>query len=148
MFDRKVKNIESSKTISGFSMFTIILAIVAYFVYGKSIDASLAIIILSYISGLIALLGFIPVIGVIGTYVLWNILFSKIMILTGITATWITTVIFSIMILASILFTFISTAIILNKGFHIKEINFTDREVIIFVLGISVILILKYIGII
>lgn len=72
----------------------ILLAAVAYFVYG-GISGSLAVIILMILSDLAAIACFIPVVGVgIQWYIMSNWIFPWTFGLTGITATWITSLIF------------------------------------------------------
>lgn len=73
---------------------TILLAAIAYFVYG-GISGSLAVIILALLSGLAGIVSFIPIVGVgIQWYIMSNWIFPWTFGLTGITATWITSLIF------------------------------------------------------
>lgn len=76
------------------STWTLLIAALGYFVYG-GINGALAIFVLYSLSGLLALLGFIPVLGVILTYIVNDLfVFPVVFSLTGITATWLTSLIF------------------------------------------------------
>jgi hypothetical protein len=73
---------------------TLLTAALGYFVYG-GINGALAIFVLDILSGLAVLLGFIPVVGVLLTYMINDLfVFPFVFNLTGITATWLTNFIF------------------------------------------------------
>lgn len=78
----------------GIGSMTMFMAIIAYLQY-DSIRASLAIIAIMMISGLVYLLSLIPFIGHhFQEYLMTNWIFPKIMGIAGIEETWLTTVIF------------------------------------------------------
>lgn len=93
---------------------SLVFMILAYFVY-DSWTASLAIFVLSFLGGLTILIGIIPLAGVFLQYWIYTeYLLPFVFDLTGIYATWLTTVILVIDIFFGAIFTFITTAAILS----------------------------------
>jgi len=73
----------------------IFYAIIAYFIYGNSIDAALTIIALSIISGMVfGLLSLLPILGwIIAILISWFWLFPAMLNMGGIEWTWLITLI-------------------------------------------------------
>jgi len=112
-------------------MFSVILAIIGYFIYGRSVDGALAIFLLSLFSGIITLAGVIPFIGVLWTYGLWGWGFDKIILWSGITQTWLTSLIFIATMVTSGIISFVVTLYIIGKMYKIKKMNITQVFTII-----------------
>ena len=79
----------------------ILIAIVAYFVYGHSIDAMVGVVAIALVVGMVQIFSIIPVIGWIGGMMLnyWYVI-PKMLILTGLETSWL---IFAIFVLYTIL---------------------------------------------
>lgn len=75
---------------------TIIIAgIAGYFVYGRSIDAAIAVMIITFVLGLVTLLSLIPVFGWVAAVLLsYFVVIPGLLTMTGIEHTWLITVLF------------------------------------------------------
>lgn len=92
----------------------VIFSVVAYFVYGRSIEAALGVFLLYILGGLAAVLGFVPIVGVGVTYRVWVELFNRIAEWAGITPTWVTKLLFAVDMLIAGVFSVIATFIALG----------------------------------
>jgi len=101
----KKKRTGAGVTFTSFMLF----AILGYFVYG-GIDGALGMILSDMLLSLTALLGFIPVVGVVLYWVTANnIVMPAIFNLTGLHSTWLTTILVYFGLAVSILATLISS---------------------------------------
>ena len=75
--------------IIGFPLITTIFAIIAYFVYGNSVDAALAVFLLDSLWTLVMFVAVIPFIGIFIYYYLIQWIFNWVHDLTGLTWTWV-----------------------------------------------------------
>lgn len=108
----------------GIGTITILLAAIAYFVYGNNIAASLAIVILIILCGICNILSLIPFLGVFAQrYVMSNWIFPWTFGLTHITTTWITSLIFyGYLVIGSIITIIMSLVALIVIVFIIIEI--------------------------
>lgn len=99
----------------GIGMFTIVAAILAYFVYGHSISAALGMVLLVIGSGFTTILSLIPFVGVFISYYI-NITYTYpiIMGFTGLTTTWLITAVLVIHTILGIIFTFVTSMAVLT----------------------------------
>lgn len=90
-------------------------AVLGFFVY-DGLNGALAMIVLSFLFGLAALLSIIPVVGVfIQYYVSITYILPFIINLTGITATWLTTTMLVVSIIMGIIITAMTTFVLLKS---------------------------------
>jgi len=78
--------------IFGIPPIIILFAVVAYFVYGNSVNAALAVVLLEFLWGIAMLVAFIPLVGIFIYWYLTGIVFNWVSDLTGLTSTWLTDV--------------------------------------------------------
>jgi len=74
----------------GFPIFAVLFALIAYFVYGKSVDAAMAIFILDILLSLFMVVSIIPLLGVVIYYFMGSWIYSWVLDMAGIQETWIT----------------------------------------------------------
>ena len=97
-----------------FPFITAAFSVVAYFVYGRSVDAALGIFLLCILGGLVVMLGFVPVVGVGITYRVWVELYTRIAEWAGITPTWVTKLVFAVDMLIAGVFSVIAAFLALG----------------------------------
>ena len=103
----------TKRIIYGFPIFSFIFALIAYFVYGHSFDAAVAIFLMSLGINIIAFLGIITIFGVVFYIFLSNKLILLVIFLVCIEATKLTGFIFLIGLIGAIIYTIITLLIIL-----------------------------------
>lgn len=103
---------EASKSFS-FTGINIVFALCAYFVYGQSLSACLAVLLIGLVLGFLSFLGLIPIIGPIGYWLLGrNWFIPKVLGWAGISYAWPVSALFWLYFTIAIIFTIITTAYI------------------------------------
>ncbi len=93
----------------------IVVMALGYFTYGNTISGALGILLLVIGTELTILLSLIPFVGMLFAYIVnTTYTYPVIMGFTGITETWLTTVILTIYTILSVIITGATTAFILN----------------------------------
>jgi len=75
--------------IFGIPPIVILFAVIAYFVYGNSVSAALAVVLLGFLWAIAGLLAWIPFIGIFVYYYTMQWLFDWVADLTGLARTWV-----------------------------------------------------------
>jgi len=92
----------------------ILFPILAYFVYGKSIDFALAVLILLLCYELTLIVGCIPFVGALAQgLIMWFFVNPFVFSLTGLYPTWLTILAFLLILIFGILMTILSTLMLL-----------------------------------
>jgi len=92
----------------------ILLPILGYFVYGKSIDFALAVLILLLCYELTLIIGCLPFVGALAQgLIMWFFVNPLVFSLTGLYPTWLTTLAFLLVLIYGILMTILSTLMLL-----------------------------------
>jgi len=91
----------------------IIFFLLGYFLYG-SLNAALAVLLLALLLDLFNLISIIPFVGAFIYFFVAKWLQSQILALTGLTPTWLTSLIFAVSVAISIIVTFLCTLGVLS----------------------------------
>ena len=106
---------ENKITIMGIGVlvWSILWGVIAYFVYGNSIDMGLVVFLLNFVYSLLSILSIIPIIGVPLYLVCMQSVYIWVVNLTGLTTSWVTYWIWGINTLGAVIINVIVTIVLL-----------------------------------
>jgi len=117
----------------GIPLIPILFAIIAYFVYGSSLDAALAVLLLDFLWSFAMVVALIPFVGIFAYYYVMTWIFDWVNGLTGLTWTWLIDVMMWVNLIIGGIFWAVITGIVVMvlTGRFRKEcrIDETGREV-------------------
>ncbi len=104
-----------SNNSSGIGILSIIFTIMAYFVYERSISAMLGMLLLVIGSGITSILSLIPIFGIFISYYI-NIAYTypTVMQFTGLTPTWLTTLLLGCHTIIGVILTLITSIALIH----------------------------------